>query len=274
MDPNIKLDLAEDRGEKVLEDIPEYQAVVGSLIYTALETWPDISYVVAAVSHYNSRPFTSHITAATRVLQYLKSTDDFRLHFNRIGIGIDICNSLVGYSDSHRANDRVERKSQGGHGFLARNGALLWQSRKQSLLAMSTFHAVFIACLEASREAEWLLQFQKDIHRSQRDSPPLPINCHNQGALILITSGIIKARTKHIDVCYHNSQDLHKRRRVNYSCRQTDENVEDILTKALTNDKHTKFTRAMGVWQLQVNLSLRLFDLSFGIRISLCIWMA
>jgi len=80
MDPNVKLDLAEDRGEKELEDITDYQAVVGSLMYAALAPRPDISYAVAALSRYNSRPFTCHMTAAKRVLQYLKSTADFRLH--------------------------------------------------------------------------------------------------------------------------------------------------------------------------------------------------
>jgi hypothetical protein len=44
IDPNTKLDLAEDRGELKLEDITYYQAVVGSLMYAALATWPDISY--------------------------------------------------------------------------------------------------------------------------------------------------------------------------------------------------------------------------------------
>jgi len=211
MDPNVKSDLAEDRGEKELEDIADYQAVAASLMYAALATRPDISYAVAALSRYNSRPFTSHMTATKRVLQYFKSTADFRPHFdgNGIGIGIDIGNSLVGYSDSDWANDSADRKSQGGHVFLASNGAISWQSRKQSLIAMSTLEAEFIACLEASREAKWLLQLQKDIHG--KDLPPLPINCKNQGALTLITTGIIKARTEHIDVCYHNSRDLHKR---------------------------------------------------------------
>jgi len=109
-------------------------------------TRPDISYAVAALSRYNSRPFTSHMAAAKRVLQYLKSTADFRLHFNGNGIGIgigigidiDIGNSLAGYSDSNRAKDSADRKSQGGHVFLASNGAISWQSRKQSLIAMST----------------------------------------------------------------------------------------------------------------------------------------
>jgi hypothetical protein len=50
MDPNVKLDLAEDRGEKELEDIKDYQAIVGSLMYAALATRPDISFAVTALS--------------------------------------------------------------------------------------------------------------------------------------------------------------------------------------------------------------------------------
>jgi hypothetical protein len=158
MDPNVKFDLAEDRGEKALDDITDYQAVVGSLKYAALATQPDISYAVAALSRYNSRPFTSHMTAAKSVLQYLKYTGDFRLNFNHNGIGNCIGNSLAGYSDSDWANDSADRNSQGGHVFLTSNGgAVSWQSRKQSLIAMSTLEAVFIACSEASRQAKWLL---------------------------------------------------------------------------------------------------------------------
>jgi hypothetical protein len=123
IDPNIKLDLAENQGEKELEDMTDVQAVVESQMYAALATRPDISYAVAALSCYNSPPFTRHMTAAKRVLQYLKSTADFRLQFNGngigigigisigISIGIDIDNSLVGYSDSDWANDSVDRKS-------------------------------------------------------------------------------------------------------------------------------------------------------------------
>jgi len=104
MAPNIKLDLAEDRGEKELEDITDHQAIVGSIMYAALATRLDISYAVTALSRYNLRSFTHPITTAKRVLQYLKSTANFRLHFTgngiSIGISIDIGNSLVGYSDS------------------------------------------------------------------------------------------------------------------------------------------------------------------------------
>jgi len=49
MDPNVKLDLAEDWREKEQKDIKGYQAIVGSLMYAALATWHVISFAVAAL---------------------------------------------------------------------------------------------------------------------------------------------------------------------------------------------------------------------------------
>jgi hypothetical protein len=273
MDPNVKLDLADDQGEKELDkgSVKHYQVIVESLMYAALATRADISYAVAALCRYNSRPCTSHMTAAMRVLHYFKATADFRLHFNGNGSGNGNGNSnrngngmgnvngngnygVVGFTDSDWASDSTDRKSQGGHVFLTcyDGGAISWQSRKQDLIALSTLEAEYIACSDASREARWLLQLQRDIHASQNQaSPPsslLPINCDNQGALTHITTGVIKARTKHIDVCYHNSADLHAGKIVDYSYVNTNDNVADILTKPLTKEKHMQFTKGMGLW--------------------------
>jgi hypothetical protein len=48
-DPNLKVDLAEDREEKELNDIKGYQAIVGPSMSAALATRPDISFTVAAL---------------------------------------------------------------------------------------------------------------------------------------------------------------------------------------------------------------------------------
>jgi hypothetical protein len=134
-------------------------------MYVALATRPDISFAVAALSRYNSRPFTSHLTAAKRVLRYLKATKDYRLHYSSAET------SLTGYTDSEWASDSADRKSQGGHVFIS-NGPISWQSRKQDLVAISTLEAEYIACSEASREGRWLLQLYKDLGENLE---PLPI---------------------------------------------------------------------------------------------------
>jgi len=257
MVPNIELDIADDWGEKELgkDSVKHYHVIVGSLMYAALATLPDISYPVAALCRYNSRPFTSHMTAAKILLQYLKATADFRLHFNGNGNGNSNGNyGVVRFTDSDWARDSTDRKSQGEHVFRTCHdgGTISWQSQKQDLIALSTLEPEYIACSEASREARWLLQLQRDIHGSQNQaslpSSPLLIYCDNQGALTHITTGVIKARTKHIDVCYHNSRDLHARKIVDYSYVHTNDNVADIITKPLTKAKHMKFTKGMGLW--------------------------
>jgi hypothetical protein len=67
MDHNVKLYLAENRGEKKLNDIKGYQAIVGSLMYAALATRPNLSFTVAALCRYKSHLFTSHLTTAKGV---------------------------------------------------------------------------------------------------------------------------------------------------------------------------------------------------------------
>jgi len=108
--------------------------------------------------------------------------------------------------------------------------------------------------LESSREGRWLLQLSKDTKQHDNDNnndnennKPLPILCDNEGAHTQIINGTIKARTKHIDVCYHNSRDLHERGIVKYSSVSTVGNIADIFTKALPGEKHEKFTKAMSL---------------------------
>ena len=102
--------------------------------------------VPSNLSRYNSQPRTSHLTAAKRVLRYLRKTADHSLHFN--GNGND--GEITGYTDSDWANDSADQKSQGGHVFLCNGGAISWQSRKQDLVAPSTTEAEHTACSEAS----------------------------------------------------------------------------------------------------------------------------
>jgi len=60
----------------------------------ALATRPDILFAVAALSRYNSKPFTSHLTAAKRVLQYFTATTDYQLPYNPND------NNITRYTDS------------------------------------------------------------------------------------------------------------------------------------------------------------------------------
>ena len=53
-------------------DTVTYQSIVGSLLYAAITTHPDIAQAVAVVSKFCANPTQSHLTAAKRILRYLK----------------------------------------------------------------------------------------------------------------------------------------------------------------------------------------------------------
>ena len=102
-------------------DQKDYLAIVGSLMYAALGTRPDISYAVGLLSRYNSDPRTRHLTAAKRVLRYLKKTKDFKLEYKLTKGKLQ----LEGFVDSDWANEK-DRKSVGGYIFTLGGAAVSW----------------------------------------------------------------------------------------------------------------------------------------------------
>ena len=239
----VKLDLINEI--EIDADSIECQGIVGSVKYIAFATRRDISFAVAAISCYNSNSFICHLTATKTVLWYLKATRDYQLHPNTHS-----CDHTR-HTDSERANDSADWESLGGQIFFL-SGTIFWQSLQQHILAMSTLEAEYIACSEASGEGKWLLQQFKDIKQNWNDesneTKPLPILCDNDAALAHTTNGVIKSRTRHIDVCYNHSWDLYKRGIVNYSWISTHGNVADIFMKAFGRQKYQKFTKLIGLW--------------------------
>jgi hypothetical protein len=89
---------------------------------------------------------------------------------------------ISGFCDAEWANDSNGGKSQGGYAFFLNNAAISWSSKKQTLVALSTSEGEYVACSEAAREAQWLLQLTKDID-NLRQSEPMEIFTDSEGAL-------------------------------------------------------------------------------------------
>jgi hypothetical protein len=243
MDPYVNLDNEECEDKAV--DKTLYLSIVGSLMFAALGTRPDISYSVTALSRYNVLPLQMHLTAAKRVLRYLKATKSKRLHFPA-----DPEAKLQGFTDSDWAGRTSTRKSVGGYIFVD-GGPISWQAKSQSVVALSTLEAEFIACSDATREAIWLRRLRNGMTEPGNDAnanTPIRIGCDNQGALKLIETGVVKAKTKHIDVKYRHvidEQKLHQS--VEFYYITSDQNTADLLTKALPKERHVRLTKMMAL---------------------------
>jgi len=222
-------------------DIALYQSIVGSLMWAALGTRPDIAYAVAALSRCTTNPYTTHMTAAKRVLRYSKGTSQAKIHSP--SRGSESTSAIAGYADSDWANDRGDRKSQGGYVFHAWNGPVSWQPKKQKHIALSTTEAEYIACSEATRESRWLAQLHEDV--TGESANPVPIFTDSNGALQDIRTAVSGAQSKHIDIQFHNSRELQATGMVQFSHVSTHENLADIMTKSPY--KHKYFAEGMGL---------------------------
>jgi len=117
---------------------------------------------------------------------------------------------------------------------------------KQTTVSLSTTEAEYIACSEAARKAQWLAKLPIDIVGNLE--PPLPIFTDSNGALEnILAAGYGKSRNKHIDVKLHLCRDLHISGKLEFSRVSTNDNLADIMTKALGPGKHGFFTQSIGL---------------------------
>ncbi|XP_076348071.1 uncharacterized protein LOC143245599 [Tachypleus tridentatus] len=110
-------------------------------------TRPDTAYAVGAISKYCAQPNTVHLTAAKRILRYLKGTTDLSLKFEKVPGDV-----ITGYPDADFAGDLDDRKSTSGNIFIQAEAAVSWISKKQSTMALSTSEAEYIALSLAAQE--------------------------------------------------------------------------------------------------------------------------
>ena len=217
---------------------PGYRAIVGSLIYAMTCTRPDLSYVVTRLSQHLSKPNEGDWILLKQVLRYVRGTVDYSLHFRRS----DDVLKVVGFSDSDWASCTEDRRSITGYHFqLCEKGpSISWKSRKQQTVALSTCEAEYMALCETAQEAVYLSRvFEELIGRTVDE--PVQIYGDNRGSLDIVRNPVKHNRTKHIDIRYHFIRELYQSNIITVSHVASDENVADIMTKALPRFKYEKF---------------------------------
>ena len=105
---DISVKLKKEDGVSKTVDPTACQSIIGSLMYAATATRPDISFAVGVLSKFCSKPTTAHFTAAKRVLHYLKGTPDLALKYHK-----SVDGALTGYSDVDWAGDLDDRHCYG-----------------------------------------------------------------------------------------------------------------------------------------------------------------
>lgn len=107
--PHVTLELATDDNVNKLK-VP-FREAVGSLLFLAIVTRPDIAFAVNSVSRFLNNYNDNHWQALKRIIRYVIDTISLGIVHRKIENKI----YLVGYSDSDYASDITTRRSTSGY---------------------------------------------------------------------------------------------------------------------------------------------------------------
>ena len=138
--------------DEILCDQKLYQSNIGSLMYAATATHPDIAYATHFLGKFSSKPTETHLSAAKRVLCYLKGTITYGLTYK-----YDTCEMpLRIYSDTSLASNLTDRHSYTGLVIQTFRHTTIWRSKKHKTFSDSTTVAEYVTLAFASKQSIWV----------------------------------------------------------------------------------------------------------------------
>jgi hypothetical protein len=236
--------LPEKSNEEQAFSVKHFQSLVGSLLWIARCTRPDIIFAVHACNRKTHAPDERDLKMAFKILSYLKGSKDAKLEFN----GWDsTSNKMVisGYSDADWGDDRMDRKSVSG-GLICLNGMpVSWICKKQSCVAMSTLEAEHAAAAEVVRELIGLKQIMEELNL--KFQMPITLWIDNKEAINQVEQESSSKRLKHADMKLKFLCDRASKEEIIPLYVKSEDQVADLLTKPLSQQRILKLKKLIGL---------------------------
>ena len=203
--PGSKLSLkdspksAAERGQ--MEVIP-YRSAIGSLMYLAVCTRPDIAAAVSSLSRFNANPGLAHWEGVQHVLRYLQGTSGEGLCYKK-----GVSTELWGYCDSSHLTCPDTSRSRAAFVMMSAGGAISWQSKLLGNASLSSCESEYMGFSAAAQEASFLRQLQLQMQGTTGVGVPVRMKVDSQPAIDIVNNPVYHARTKQILAKYHFVRD-------------------------------------------------------------------
>ena len=150
--------------------------------------------------------------------------------------------------------DPMTSKSRSGWLVRFAGAPITWASKMQTITAMSTTEAEYIALSTSLRDVIPLMGMLQEAreHGLKMDYLPPKVHCtvfeDNRGALELAKLPKIRPRTKHINQSYHHFREHVERQEVSIHATPNEAQLADILTKPIPEASFTRHRKAIMGW--------------------------
>lgn len=140
-------------------------------------------------------PTTSHLAVVKHILQFMKGTITFGLHFRPGPFRV------IAYCDANWAGNPNDRRSTNEYCAYFGPNPISWRAKKQPLVARFSTEAKCRCLAHTAAEISWLRTLLHDFRIFLHHIPL--IWCDNISAIALASNPVFHACTKHIEVDYH-----------------------------------------------------------------------
>ena len=241
--PAEKAALPRDKDGEPATGSFNYKSVVGMLHYLN-HTRPDCAFAIHQVARYTFEPKKSHEVAVKRIGRYLKGTMDKGLILepsDDLSIDCYPDADFAGLWGHEHPQDPHCVKSRTGYVITLAGCPVLWVSKLQTEIALSTMESEYVALSTSCKDLFPIMDLVQEIGSffdlPVKDRARFHIRIHedNVGALTLgkLEPRRMTPRSKHYGIKYHWFREQIESRGIDLVKISTKEQLGDIFTKGL-----------------------------------------
>ncbi|MDA3833359.1 MAG: reverse transcriptase domain-containing protein [Spirochaetales bacterium] len=240
-----------------------YRSIIGQLNYLAATTRPEIQFAVHQCARFCEDPKMSHEKAVKRIVRYLKRTRDqgIIMHVDKSkGIECFVDADFAGGYQKHNTKNPRDCLSRTGFVIKYAGCPIVWSSKLQTTIALSTTEAEYMALSTATREVIYLMNLTDELrsHGVELIAAQPKIQCKvfedNAGAIELARLPKLRPRTKHLAIQYHHFRSWTvkglngEEPRIKVQYISTEKQEADIFTKPLPRPQFQTLRRLLCGW--------------------------
>jgi hypothetical protein len=255
-DPNARL-MKFSESQYLQTDI-NYRSVVGMLNYLAGTSRPDIAFATHQCARFCADPRKPHFVALKRIGRYLAITADKGIIMNPEKLDP----KLIAYCDADFAGDYCKEYSDDPSTAYSRSGyvityggcPIVWQSKMQTEIALSTTESEYMALSACLRDVIVIQQLFKELTHKKflGTKSEATIRCtvfeDNKGCLEIATAPKMRPRTRHIAIKYHHFRDHVTKKKIKIKWVETSLQIADQFTKGLPNASFCRLRKMLMGW--------------------------
>lgn len=226
----------------------EYASRIGALSYVVRRTRPDLAAVCGILARRQSCFNAIDCEHLKRVFIYLYLTRD-----KVFSIVPSATLSLRTFVDADWAGNVEDRRSVSGSIVYVGNSPVIWTSKRQETVAMSTMESEYYALSESMKDTLMIKHLLEELlTKDEVLKLQVPVvYCDNKAAIATSLSNGPKRKIRHVEIKYHFFKHHLDEKNVKLEFIPTEKNKADGLTKLLGTNKVGQAMVHLGLAKIQ-----------------------